>query len=70
MKGFIIRQLMADKKVSVKMIAEKTGTSSQAVSLVIHGKSTSRRVSQAVADAIGKPLEEVFPKYRKHKEAA
>jgi transcriptional regulator with XRE-family HTH domain len=42
-------------------IAEKLGLSEIQVSAVVRGERRSARVEQAVADAIGMPVEEVFP---------
>ena len=81
MDGFDRRRIMAQKKITLTSIANALGVAVPTVSDVLHGKTTSRRIAQAIADAIGKPLEEVFPKYSqspqagakssgKHKEAA
>ena len=43
-------------------IARKLGVSPTTVGTVLAGRCTSRRVFEAVAEAIGKPVEEVFPK--------
>lgn len=61
---------MAQKKITLTSIAHALGVAVPTVSEVIHDRSTSRRISQAIADAMGMPLEEVFPKYRRDKEAA
>ena len=42
-------------------IARQCRVSEAAVCLVISGKSVSRRIQAAVADAIGLPVEQVFP---------
>ena len=68
MESYEIKYHLARTGHNVRAIADELGVTSQAVSQVIHGRDSSRRISQAVADAIGKPLEEVFPKYRKDKE--
>lgn len=44
-------------------IARKLGVSSQAILNVIERRNPSRRIAQAVADAIERPLAEVFPEY-------
>ena len=69
MNGYEIVYRLKQRGIKVKSIATQLGVSGPAVSQVIHGKYSSSRVSQAIADAIGLPLEEVFPKYR-GKEAA
>lgn len=42
-------------------IARALGVSSTAVSDVVSGRSRSARIEQAVAEAIGRPVEDVFP---------
>jgi transcriptional regulator with XRE-family HTH domain len=49
--------------VSQSSIAKSLGVSPQAVSNVIMRRNPSRRIAQAVADAIERPLAEVFPEY-------
>lgn len=44
-----------------KDIAANIGCSPAAVSMVINGKAKSRRIMLAIADALGKPVAEVFP---------
>ena len=70
MKGYFIRQLLADRKIKVNDIAHGLGVSQAAVSRVIHGQTRSTRVQGAIAEAIGKPVEEVFPENPETKEAA
>ena len=48
-------------KVTMASIARDLGCTHAAVSLVIDRKSTSRRIQEAVAAAIERPVEEVFP---------
>ena len=45
----------------VKELAKKLGVTSPTVSQVIHGKRPNARIRQAIADAIGRPVAEVFP---------
>lgn len=61
MKGYIIRQEMAEKSIKVNDIAQLLGVTHVAVSKVIHGRGRSARVEDAIATAIGKPVAEVFP---------
>lgn len=42
-------------------IAKKTGVSRALISAVLCGLNRSLRAEQAIADAIGRPLSEVFP---------
>jgi len=63
MDGYKIISLLKRQKINVKDIASNLGVSGPAVSMVIHGHYASRRISQAIADAIGRPLAEVFPRY-------
>jgi putative transcriptional regulator len=43
-------------------LADKLGVAPITVSLVIQGKGTSRRIAEAIANALGQPLADVFPK--------
>jgi predicted transcriptional regulator len=61
MKGYIIRQMLADNKIKVNDIAKQLGVSHVAVSKVIHGKSRSNRVSNAIAAAVNKPVADLWP---------
>lgn len=56
----IYKRRLADG-LTITQIANSLGVSKQAVSIVIERRQTSRRIAQAVADAIGRPLHEVFP---------
>jgi DNA-binding XRE family transcriptional regulator len=49
--------------VSQASIARGVSVSKQAVLLIIERRMRSRRIAQAVADAIERPLAEVFPEY-------
>ena len=50
------------KKVGgVKMIADSIGVKSPTVSQVIHRVRPNPKIKHAIAEAIGKPVEEVFP---------
>jgi DNA-binding XRE family transcriptional regulator len=46
---------------TITSIAKSLGVSKQAVALIIERRQTSARIAQAVAAAIERPLEEVFP---------
>lgn len=61
MNGYIIRKHLSDKMVKVGDIATGVGVTQSAVSQVIHGKSRSKKIEKAVADAIDRPVAEVFP---------
>ncbi|ADW16415.1 putative transcriptional regulator, Nlp [Desulfobulbus propionicus DSM 2032] len=61
MKGYILRQHMADSGIKVIDIASTLGVTHAAVSRCIHGQTKSLRIRKAIADAIGKPINEVFP---------
>lgn len=53
---------------SQKRIAEELGVETGAVCLVLHGKRSSRRVAQHIADRIGQDLDALWPgKYRHSK---
>lgn len=47
--------------VSMAEIGRTLGVTKEHVSMVVGGKRRSPRVETAVADAIGKPVEDVFP---------
>ena len=61
MKSYMIRQEMAENKIKVIDIAAKFGVTHAAISSVIHGRNKTPRIRQAIADAIGRPVAEVFP---------
>lgn len=61
MKGYEIRQRLSDKSIKVGDIAESIGISSAAVSKVLHGHGRSRRIEALIAQALGLPVEQVFP---------
>ena len=63
MDAIDIKYHLAKNGYTLKDIADQLGVSLPSVSGIIHRKYPSRRISQAIADAIGLPLEEVFPKY-------
>ena len=70
MKAYEIKYQLAKKGLTLSAIANQLGVKRQTVSLIANGRFSSRRISQAIADAMEMPLEEVFPKYRRDKEAA
>lgn len=45
----------------MKQLAEMIGTSRQNIHAVVTGRTRSKKYRQAIADFIGKPIEEVFP---------
>ena len=47
------------------IIAQQLSLSNTSISRVIKRRDKSRRVTQAIADQIKKPLEVVFPEYKK-----
>lgn len=67
MKATEIKDALRENGVKLVDIAGQLGVSHVSVSLVISGRSTSRRIAAAVADAIGSDLEDVFPKYSRAK---
>ena len=70
MKPERIKRLLKQRGIHQREIARKCGVSDTHVSKVIWGSSVSRRVSEAIAAAIGKPLADVFPAYRPKNRAA
>jgi len=61
MKGYEIRQLMADQKIKVGDLAAKIGVSQASVSRTIHRQTKSVRIQGGIAEAINRPVTEVFP---------
>lgn len=55
-----IRAALLLKGVTLTAIARKCGVSTASVSRVIARQTTSKRIRAAIADAIGRPEEEVF----------
>ena len=49
------------KDIEQKTIAKKLGVSGAIISRVIDRKAVSRPAAQAISEAIGRPIEEVFP---------
>lgn len=55
-----IKALMALREIKFKQIAENLGVSPVTVSVVLNGHSKSRRIQQAIADALELPIEELW----------
>jgi lambda repressor-like predicted transcriptional regulator len=60
-----IRIELFERDIQLTQIAKQLGVSSQAVTLIIHRRSVSKRIMQAVADAIEMDKADVFPEYFK-----
>lgn len=45
----------------VKELAKKLGVTSPTVSQVIHGKRPNARIRRAIAEAVGRPVDELWP---------
>ena len=58
-----IQKALKKRKITQKSIARNAKRSEMLVSLVINRKSTSNPIMTAVAQALGKPKEMVFPDY-------
>jgi predicted transcriptional regulator len=56
-----IRARLIMKKVKQRQIAKRLGVTDGAVHQVIYGLETSRRIRQAIAEAIDLPESEVWP---------
>lgn len=56
-----IRGHMLLRGKTMKQLAEMIGTSRQNIHAVVTGRTRSKKYRQAIADFIGKPIEEVFP---------
>lgn len=65
MNGYLIRAEMAARGIKVKDIAAELRVRGAAVSQVIHGSTVSARIQNAIASALGKPVDEVFPPEQK-----
>lgn len=61
MKASDIRAELVRRNITVTSIAKKTGVSTPAVSQVIYSVRGTHRIRQAIAEAIGRPVSEVFP---------
>ncbi len=61
MKVTDIKQKLKEHNVTMVGIAKSLGITHTAVCLVIKGTSKSARVSQAISDAIGVPVSEIWP---------
>lgn len=57
-------------EISMASIGRKVGVTRMAVHLVVERKINSPRIAQAVADAIERPLDEVFPELSECRRAA
>ena len=51
------------KQTTMASVANKLGCSRTAVALVVDRKSVSERIMTAIADAIERPIEKVFPEH-------
>ncbi len=56
-----IRAAMVLARVTITSIAKKLGVAPQWVHAVITGKRPTPRIRQAIAEAIGKPVDEIWP---------
>lgn len=56
-----IKALMILKGITSVDIARKTGVSATWISLVLNGRKPSKRIRKAIAQAVGKPVEELWP---------
>lgn len=56
-----IKARMVVRGVTTVDIAREAGVSRTWVSLVLHGHKRSKKVERAIAQAVGKPVEELWP---------
>jgi len=56
-----IKILMIERGISGRWLARRVRRSDSIVSRVIHGQKKSRRIEDAIARALGVPVEELFP---------
>ncbi len=59
-----IDRLKKDHNVTNRQIAKARGVSEVWVSYVIHGKGESKPLKEAIAQALGVSIEEIFPESR------
>lgn len=65
-----IKSKLRQHGVKQKHIAISLGVSAQAVNQVVLGSRFTFRIKKAIADAIGKPVSEIWPDQTKTNEAA
>jgi transcriptional regulator with XRE-family HTH domain len=65
-----IKLLLKQHRVTQAAIARKLCVSLTSVHLTISGKTVSARIRQAIAEAIGKPVNEIWPDTTTNQEAA
>lgn len=58
-----IYEKLREKQVSARMIAQVLGVTNQSVSDVIRNGRGSKRIAEAIAKVLDKPLDVVFPYY-------
>ncbi|ULJ61027.1 helix-turn-helix domain-containing protein [Wielerella bovis] len=63
MEAHEIYEKLREKQVSARMIAQVLGVTNQSVSDVIRNGRGSKRIAEAIAKVLDKPLETVFPHY-------
>jgi len=61
-----IKSLMILNRVSQDSVAKKTNRTQQAVSRVIHGKTTSARIRAEIAIRLGTTTAKLWPTKRRH----
>lgn len=61
-----IQYELKERGVTQRAIALKLGVSEMTVSDVVRKKSISDHVMRAIADAIGRPVQAIFPEYYNH----
>lgn len=60
-----VKAEMEKKRITQRQIADELGVCQQAVSLVLHGRTSSMRIARRIAKAVGKSPAEIWPgKYR------
>lgn len=63
MEAHEIYEKLREKQVSARMIAQVLGVTNQSVSDVIRNGRGSKRIAEAIATVLEKPLDAVFPHY-------
>jgi len=69
MKPNQIRAELIRRNITGAEIAQKAGCSKQYVSAIIHRSRTNSAIELMIAEAIGKPIDEVFPPTKREESA-
>ncbi len=65
METNLIKQGLKERRIKIKDIASQLGVSGVAVTLVLHGRSTSARITAAINAALSQPVPDANSKEEK-----